>query len=365
MPLNTPANTTPTNTILQGDCIEVLRSLASESIDLIFADPPYFMQTSGELLRVEGSAFSGCDDTWDKFESLEDYDKFSEAWLKECRRVLKKSGSIWVIGSFHNIYRLGYIMQNLGFWVLNDIVWAKSNPVPNFRGNRFCNAHESLLWCAKDKNAKYTFNYKSMKAYNNDKQMRSIWEIGICIGNERLKDKDGKKAHSTQKPEALLERVILSSSKEGDLVLDPFFGSGTTGAVAKRFGRNFLGIEREKSYIELAKKRIDSVIFMPDSISSGELESKPPKVSLQELINAKFLELGELFYDKKAEPICKLLESNKVQDIKDNEILSIHKMAAKILGKTNHNGWGYFYVMRGGGLRALDSLRQEKRAQIS
>ncbi|MGI0406919.1 DNA-methyltransferase [Helicobacter himalayensis] len=364
MPLET-LNTTSINSILQGDCIEILKSLESESVDLIFADPPYFMQTNGALLRVEGNAFSGCDDAWDKFENLKDYDRFSEAWLKECRRVLKKSGSIWVIGSFHNIYRLGYIMQNLGFWVLNDIVWAKSNPVPNFRGNRFCNAHESLIWCAKDKNAKYTFNYKSMKAYNNDKQMRSVWEIRICTGSERLKNKDGKKAHSTQKPEGLLERVILSSSKEGDLVLDPFFGSGTTGAVAKRFGRNFLGIEREKSYVELAKKRIDSITFLPNAISSGKLESKPPKVSLQELINTKFLELGEVFYDRKGQPICRLLEFNKVQDIRDNEILSIHKMAAKVLSKSNYNGWGYFYVIRGGGLKVLDSLRQQKRTNFS
>lgn len=211
------------NRIIQGDCIESLKKLPDESIDLIFADPPYFMQTEGELLRTDGTKFQGVEDEWDKFKDYRQYDEFCTGWLKECKRVMKKNASIWVIGAFQNIYRLGYIMQNMGFWILNDVIWAKTNPAPNFSGTRFQNAHETMLWCTKDSKAKYTFNYKTMKHLNNDKQERSIWNIGLCIGNERLKDKNGKKIHSTQKPEKLLYNVIISSSKPGDTILDPFF----------------------------------------------------------------------------------------------------------------------------------------------
>lgn len=245
--------------IYQGDCLDILRTFPDKSVDLIFADPPYNMQTEGELLRTDGTAFDGVSDKWDKFSSLQDYDAFSKKWLTECRRVLKNDGAIWVIGSFQNIFRLGYIMQDLGFWILNDVIWSKPNAVPNFGGTRFQNSHETLIWCAKSKGAKYHFNYKTMKHLNGDKQMKSVWEIGICIGSERLKDSDGKKIHSTQKPEHLLYNIILSSTQKEDLVLDPFFGTGTTGAVAKRLGRHFVGIEREAAYIEAAKKRINSV----------------------------------------------------------------------------------------------------------
>lgn len=247
------------NKIICGDVVAELRKIPDKSIDLIFADPPYFMQTEGELIRVEGTKFNGVEDKWDKFKSYKEYDVFCQDWLSECKRILKDNGTIWVIGSFQNIYRIGYIMQNLGFWILNDIVWSKPNPVPNFRGVRFTNAHETMLWCSKSKKSKYTFNYKTMKYLNNNKQEKSVWEIGICIGNERIKGKDGKKAHSTQKPEKLLRKVILSSSNVNDIVLDPFMGTGTTGAVAKELNRNYIGIDNNPEYVRIATNRIDKV----------------------------------------------------------------------------------------------------------
>lgn len=343
--------------ILQGDCVEILKGIPSQSINLIFADPPYFMQTQGELYRNSGELFKGVDDEWDKFDSFEHYDYFCTAWLKECRRVLKEDGSIWVIGSFQNIFRLGYIMQNLGFWILGDVIWAKPNPVPNFKGTRFCNSHETLIWCSKNKNAKYTFNYKTMKYLNNDKQEKSVWNIGICIGNERLKNGAGKKLHSTQKPEALLEKVILSSSKEGDIILDPFFGTGTTGAIAKKYGRHFIGIEQNELYVKVANSRIRQVKTLSNDITQAKFETKPPKVSLEMLKNARFLKENEKFYDKNKNFICTLANDNKVRD--KDEILSIHKMAAKYLNKSNHNGWNYFFIYKENTLISIDSLRYE------
>ena len=242
------------NSIIKGDSIENLRNIPDKTIDVIFTDPPYWMQTEGDLLRNNGEKFSGVEDEWDKFGSYKEYDKFTYDWLVECRRVLKDSGSIWVIGSFQNIYRVGYIMQDIGFWILNDIVWSKPNAVPNFSGTRFKNSHETLLWCSKNKKSKYRFNYKTMKYLNDGKQENSVWDIGFCIGKERLKDENNVKIHSTQKPEKILHKIILSSSKPGDIILDPFFGTGTTGAVAKRLGRKFIGIEREDKYIHAAQK---------------------------------------------------------------------------------------------------------------
>lgn len=343
--------------ILQGNCLELLKTIPDRSVDLIFADPPYFMQTDGELLRANGEIFSGVNDAWDKFESLQAYDEFCKIWLSECKRILKDDASIWVIGSFQNIFRLGYIMQDLGFWILNDVIWSKPNPVPNFKGTRFCNAHETLIWCSKNKNAKFTFNYKTMKFLNDNKQEKSVWNIGICIGNERLKGVDGKKAHSTQKPEALLEKIILSSTKKGYLILDPFFGTGTTGAVAKRLGRHYLGIEQNENYVQIAKERIAKVKVVDNELSRNEFEIKPPKVSLEELLNAGFLNQNEKFYDKNENYICQLDKSNKVSD--GVEILSIHKMAAKYLGKANHNGWSYFYILKDEKLISIDALRYE------
>lgn len=342
------------NEIICANCVEILQTLPDKCVDLVFADPPYFMQTNGELLRSSGEIFNGVDDEWDKFESFKHYDEFCISWLKECRRILKDNGTIWVIGSFQNIFRIGCIMQNLGFWILNDIIWSKTNPVPNFKGTRFCNAHETLIWCAKNKNSKYTFNYKTMKYLNNNKQEKSVWNIGLCIGNERLKGVDGKKLHSAQKPENLLEKIILSSTKPNDLVLDPFFGTGTTGAVAKKFGRNFIGIEQNSEYVKVANERISMVKEVKNGVVLGNLETKPPKVSLKELVNTGYLNENEKFYDKFGEFIC-TLSGDKVFD--DDEMLSIHKMAAKKLNRVNYNGWSYFYVKKSDKFISIDALR--------
>lgn len=344
------------NSIIKGDTIETLKQFPDNSIDTIFADPPYFMQTSGVLQRADGTGeFKGCNDEWDKYENYKEYDNFTYNWLKECKRILKPDGTIWVIGSFQNIYRIGYIMQNLGFWILNDIVWSKTNPTPNMAGTRFCNAHETLLWCAKSEKSKFTFNYKTMKHLNGDKQDKSIWTLGICQGNERLKDETGTKLHTTQKPESLLEKVILSSTKPNDIVLDPFFGTGTTGAVAKKYGRNFIGIEREEKYIQGASERIKNQEICSNEISDLSLETKPPKVSLTQLIDVGFISEHEMLYDKKGKEIASIAKNNKV--LYQNEEYSIHKLSAKLLNKNNNNGWSYFFIKRNDELICIDDLR--------
>jgi site-specific DNA-methyltransferase (adenine-specific) len=329
------------NTIIAGDCLKNLSLIPDKSIDLIFADPPYWMQTEGELLRTNGKKFNGVEDSWDKFNTYKEYDEFSQKWLKECRRILKPNGSIWVIGAFQNIYRLGYIMQELGFWILNDVIWAKPNAVPNFSGTRYQNSHETLLWCCPSQKSKYTFNYKTMKHLNGGKQDKSVWDISICIGAERIKNEDGKKAHSTQKPEKLLYKIILSTSKPNDIVLDPFFGSGTTGAIAKRLGRNYIGLEMEKKYIDIAKKRISEVEPENTDMHNLALEVKPPRVSLKQLIESGYLNEGEQLYNKKGNIIGALTKDGRVDD--GDEILSIHKMSAKYLNLSNNNGWDFFY----------------------
>jgi modification methylase len=250
-----------TDIIHRGDCLEILRGLPSKSVDMVFADPPYNLQLGGDLLRPDNSKVDAVDDDWDKFDSFAAYDSFCRDWLKECRRVLKDEGSLWVIGSYHNIFRLGVAIQDMGYWVLNDIIWRKSNPMPNFKGTRFTNAHETLIWAAKSRDQKrYTFNYDALKAFNEDTQMRSDWTFPLCTGEERIKGEDGKKAHPTQKPEALLHRIIMAATKPGDVILDPFFGTGTTGAAAKRLGRHFVGIERDETYAKVAETRIAAVI---------------------------------------------------------------------------------------------------------
>lgn len=345
------------NQIILGDSIDILKKLPSNSIDMIFADPPYFMQSTEKVLyRADGTGeYQGCDDDWDKYKDFNEYDEFTISWLKECKRVLKKGGTFWVIGSFQNIYRLGYHIQNLGFWILNDIVWSKTNPTPNMKGTRFCNAHETLLWCAKSKNAGYRFNYKTMKFLNDGKQDRSVWNISICQGAERLKDADNKKLHSTQKPMALLEKIILSSTKPNDIVLDPFFGTGTTGAAAKKYGRNYIGIERENRYVEGAERRLSEQHDESSIISNLSLETKPPKVSLSQLIKHKYLYVNQDFFDKSGQIKCKLNADGTVYD--DTDTLSIHKMSAKYLGVKNYNGWGYFYVRYKDQFICIDKLR--------
>ena len=349
------------NTIIPGDCLDSFASIPDACVDLIFADPPYWMQTEGELLRINGTKFEGVEDQWDKFATYKEYDAFSEKWLTECKRVLKPNGSIWVIGAFQNIYRLGYMMQNLGFWILNDVVWSKPNAVPNFGGTRFQNSHETLLWCTKSQEAKYTFNYKTMKHLNGDKQDKSVWDIGICIGSERLKDEEGKKSHSTQKPEKLLYKIILASSKPGDVVLDPFFGTGTTGAVAKLLGRHYIGLEREATYIEIAKKRIAKVKTEASDLHNLALEVKPPRVSTKQLIESGYLSVGEKLYDKKDVCVGKLTSNGYVDD--DHDVLSIHKMSAKYLNLPNNNGWGFFYIKREGKLQPINKLRYEYQSE--
>ena len=351
------------NNIIVGDSVEQLKLIPDETIDMIFADPPYFMQTEGELLRTDGTKFLGVEDEWDKFSSYNAYDEFCFNWLKECKRVLKKNGTIWVIGSFQNIYRLGYIMQNLNYWILNDVVWSKPNAAPNFAGTRFCNSHETMLWCSKSKNAQYTFNYKTMKYLNDNKQDKSVWNIGICIGNERLKDVNGKKVHSTQKPEKLLYKIILSTTKPDDIVLDPFFGTGTTGAIAKRLGRAFIGIERDETYVKAAKDRIDSIEPEFTELHNLALEVKPPRVPMEKLLEVGYLSVGQKLYskDKKIEVIV----TNKGRVSDGIEELSIHKMSAKYLGKTNNNGWDYFWVESDNGFIELDRLRYDYAAANS
>ena len=343
------------DTIYQGDCLEILKTFPDKSVDLVFADPPYNMQTEGELLRTDGSSFSGVTEKWDKFNSLHDYDAFSKQWLTECKRVLKDDGAIWVIGSFQNIFRLGYIMQDLGFWILNDVIWSKPNAVPNFGGTRFQNSHETLIWCSKSKGSKYQFNYKTMKHLNGDKQMKSVWNIGICIGNERLKDTEGKKIHSTQKPEQLLYNVILSTTKADDLVLDPFFGTGTTGAIAKRLGRHYVGIEREESYIKAATKRIQNTQLELTEFSDNQLDVKPPRFSIKQLIERGYLSVGQTLYSKDKKHHAVICPDGNVQN--EDTKTSIHKMSALFLNRTNNNGCDYFWCEYDGEFVTINSLR--------
>jgi len=346
------------NKIILGNNVEILSQLPEKSVDLIFADPPYNLQLKNELYRPNQTKVNGVDDSWDKFDSMKEYDEFTKQWLSACRRVLKDDGTIWVIGSYHNIYRVGAIMQNLGFWFLNDIVWIKTNPMPNFKGTRFNNAHETLIWAAKNKNSKYTFHYKAMKAFNDDKQMRSDWYIPIASGKERLKDKDGKKIHSTQKPAELLLRIILSTSNVGDIILDPFMGSGTTGAVAKRLGRNFIGIEKEEKYVKEAIKRIEKIVPINNELLNYKIEEKPPKVPFGNLIEKGFVKIGERIFSFNKKHSAIVLANGSLQS--DNGIIaSIHKLSALLLQKQSNNGWNFWYVERNNKLVSINKLREE------
>jgi modification methylase len=349
------------NRIFKGDCVASLNALPENSIDLIFADPPYNLQLNGDLSRPDQSKVDAVDDEWDQFESFSAYDAFTRAWLLAARRVLKPSGSIWVIGSYHNIFRVGAIMQDIGFWLLNDVVWRKNNPMPNFRGRRFQNAHETMIWASKDAKSKgYTFNYESMKAANDDLQMRSDWLFPICTGAERLKDENGDKVHPTQKPEALLARVILSSSKPGDVVLDPFFGSGTTGAVAKRLGRHYVGMEREQKYIDAAEKRIAAV----DTHARTELTLMTAKrtevrVAFGSLIEAGLVKPGQILYDAKRRHAAIVRADGTVAV--NAHAGSIHKMGAAVQELDACNGWTFWHYEEAGKLKPIDAIRQVAR----
>jgi len=350
--------------ILEGDCIEQLAALPDGCVDVVFADPPYNLQLAGELTRPNNSRVDGVDDDWDKFDTLQAYDEFTRAWLTEAHRALSDDGTLWVIGSYHNIFRVGAILQDLGFWILNDVVWRKSNPMPNFRGRRFTNAHETMIWASKSQDSKYTFNYEAMKALNDDLQMRSDWLLPICNGGERLKNDDGKKAHPTQKPEALLHRVVLASSRVGDVILDPFFGSGTTGAVAKQLGRDFIGIERDPDYIELAKKRIAKTRRI-DETDLLETPSKreQPRIPFGWLVERGLLRPGEKLYTPNRRHAAKVRADGTIVTGEDRG--SIHKMGAAVQGAPACNGWTFWHVDIEGKLVPIDVLRQKLRAELN
>ena len=347
----------PLGRILPGDCVEAMRSLPSASVDLVFADPPYNLQLGGDLNRPDGSHVDAVNDHWDRFDSFETYDRFTRDWLTEARRVLKPDGALWVIGSYHNIFRVGAALQDMGFWVLNDIVWRKSNPMPNFKGTRFTNAHETMIWCAKSEKARYTFNYRAMKALNDDVQMRSDWELSICSGGERLKDEAGRKTHPTQKPESLLYRVMLAASRPGDIVLDPFFGTGTTGAVARRLRRRWIGIEREPAYVAAAKARIESTLPLDESAMTVAPEkSGTPRVAFGLLVESGMVPPGTMMFDARKRWKAEVKADGTL--VCETGIGSIHKLGAMLQGAPSCNGWTFWHVEEAGALVAIDAIRQ-------
>ena len=346
----------PVNRILRGDCIAEMRKLPDACIDMIFADPPYNLQLGGDLARPDGSHVDAVTDDWDKFDSFAAYDRFTRDWLAEARRILKPDGSLWVIGSYHNIFRVGAILQDLGFWILNDIIWRKANPMPNFKGTRFTNAHETLIWAAKSEKAKYTFNYRAMKTLNDELQMRSDWVLPICSGQERLR-RNGAKAHPTQKPEALLYRVMLATTNKGDLVLDPFFGTGTTGAVAKRLGRDWLGCEREPSYIEVAEERIEMALPLDESaLTTMQSKRSAPKVAFGQLVESGWIAPGAQLFDKKRRFVASVRADGSLALGTDTG--SIHGVGAKAQGAPSCNGWTFWHIEHEGEIKPIDALRQ-------
>ncbi len=354
----------PMDEILIGDCIEELRKLPDASVDLVFADPPYNLQLEGALARPDQSVVDAVDDDWDKFASFADYDSFTRAWLSEVRRIMKKDATIFVIGSYHNIFRVGTILQDLGFWILNDIVWRKANPMPNFRGRRFTNAHETMIWASRSAEAKsYTFNYDALKAGNEDCQVRSDWYMPICTGGERLKDDKGRKTHPTQKPEALLARVLLSASNPNDLVLDPFFGSGTTGAVARRLGRKFIGIERDTTYAAAARARIDAVEPLPmEAIAAAPSKRAEPRVAFASVVETGLIKPGTVLMDEKRRYKA-IVRADGALTL-GPAVGSIHKIGALAQGLPACNGWTFWHFEQRGKLEPIDAMRSTIRASM-
>lgn len=358
-----PFKELPLDQVLQGNCIELMNRLPEKSVDVIFADPPYNMQLKGDLSRPDNSHVDAVNDEWDKFDSFANYDNFTHEWLTAARRVLKDTGTIWVIGSYHNIYRVGSTLQDLGYWVLNDIVWRKTNPMPNFRGTRFTNAHETMLWCNKGEKFKgYTFNYEAMKGLNEDVQMRSDWVLPICSGKERLKV-NGHKGHSTQKPESLLYRVLLSSTNRGDVVLDPFFGSGTTGAVAKRMGRHFIGMEMEEKYISLAEDRLKTV----EVLSDEDMEITPakralPRIPFGSLVERGMIKPGTILTDPSKRHSARVRADGTL--ISNDSKGSIHQVGAKVQGAPSCNGWTFWHFNVNDSLVPIDALRDQARREM-
>jgi len=352
----------PKNKILHGNCIALMNDLPASSVDLIFADPPYNLQLGGDLHRPDNSKVNAVDDDWDKFKNFEHYDNFTKDWLKAAHRILKTDGAIWVIGSYHNIFRVGASLQDIGYWILNDIVWRKSNPMPNFRGKRFTNAHETLIWAAKSDKSKYTFNYDALKELNDGVQMRSDWLFPICNGTERLKKFDGTKLHPTQKPESILHRVIVASTKPGDLILDPFFGSGTTGVVAKRLGRHYIGIDQENQYIKAAKHRIAQVkSFDEESISVTSGKRTERRIPFGILVERGLLSPGEKLYSQNGRHVAKVRADGTL--IAHDARGSIHQVGSILEGAPSCNGWTYWFFKKDGAKVPIDVLRQKIRVE--
>jgi modification methylase len=354
-----------TDVVIEGDCIAAMRSLPAGCADLVFADPPYNLQLEGELRRPDNSRVDAVDDGWDQFASFADYDKFTRDWLSAARHVLKDTGALWVIGSYHNIFRVGTVLQDLGFWIMNDVVWRKTNPMPNFRGRRFTNAHETLIWATKDRKQKsYTFNYEAMKSLNDDLQMRSDWTLPICSGGERLKDANGDKAHSTQKPESLLHRVIVSSTKPGDVVLDPFLGSGTTAAVAKKLGRHFIGIEREPAYAKIARARIAAVTPLPDDVVEVTRSKRAEaRIPFGWVVERGLLTAGTVLHGPAKRHHAKVRADGSLAC--SDATGSIHRIAAHVQGLDACNGWTFWHFESNGSLIPIDLLRQRLRADLA
>ena len=357
------ANDLELDTVVAGDCIEAMRAMPEGSVDLVFADPPYNLQLRGELHRPDNSRVDAVDDHWDRFASFAAYDEFSRAWLAAARRVLKPDGAIWVIGSYHNVFRLGATLQDAGFWILNDVVWRKSNPMPNFRGKRLTNAHETLIWAARSDQSRYTFNYEAMKALNEGVQMRSDWVIPLCTGGERLKTADGDKAHPTQKPEALLHRVLVASTRPGDVVLDPFFGTGTTGAVAKRLRRHFIGIEQDAGYRALAEKRIAAVRPLDGEAAAVTTPKRSePRVAFGQLVERGLLAAGETLVSLNGRHAARIRADGTL--IAAEVRGSIHQVGAALEGAPSCNGWTYWHIKRDGESVPIDFFRQQIRAEM-
>ena len=355
--------TLPLNQILSGDCIEQMNRLPESSVDLIFADPPYNLQLRGDLHRPDNSRVDAVDDAWDQFASFESYDRFTRDWLAAARRLLKPNGAIWVIGSYHNIFRVGAELQNAGYWILNDVVWRKVNPMPNFRGKRLTNAHETLIWASKSEASRYTFNYEALKALNDGVQMRSDWSLPLCTGHERLKDAEGQKAHPTQKPESLLHRIILGTTNPGDVVLDPFFGTGTTGAVAKMLGRDFIGIEREEAYRTVAAARLDRVRrFDKSALEVTTSRRAEPRVPFGQVVERGMLRPGEELMSQNGRFRAKVRADGTL--IAHETKGSIHQVGATLEGAPSCNGWTYWHYKREGKMIPIDLLRQQIRAEM-
>jgi modification methylase len=364
-----PARGIDLDVILEGDCVSALERVPAGSVDVVFADPPYNLQLSGDLHRPDQSRVDGVDEDWDRFTDFAAYDAFTRAWLLACRRVLKPTGTLWVIGSYHNIFRVGAVLQDLGFWILNDIVWRKTNPMPNFRGRRFANAHETMIWASLTPEAKaYTFNYDALKAFNDDLQMRSDWLLPICTGEERLKEASGAKLHPTQKPEALLYRVLLASSRPGDVVLDPFFGSGTTGAVAKKLGRRYIGVERDRRYIEAAHRRIDAVRPANGAVLNVvEGKRAEPRVPFGTLLEAGLIAAGDVLTDERRRFAATVRADGSLlcEAAGRQHAGSIHRVGAAVQGLEACNGWTFWHIEAGGRLQPVDILRTEIRRSMA